>query len=105
MSAVFLGLGFCTYNLLQDFEDHDFEPAKGQERAHLDPLILLNDQGEVAGSKLPLRFLHCEVLSTFMYEFFIILCSHFLTKEFNLYFFTYIGYFCEILEKGTTNQP
>ena len=51
MSAAFLGLWFHTYNLVQDFEDHDFEPAKGQERAHLDPLILLKDQGDVDKSK------------------------------------------------------
>ena len=54
MSAAFLGLWFHTYILVQDFEDHDFEPAKGQERAHLDPLNLLNDLGEVRGSKIPL---------------------------------------------------
>ena len=62
MSAAFLGLGFCTYILTQDFEDHDFEPAKGQERAHLELLILLNDQGEVAVSKLGRRHFCISIL-------------------------------------------
>jgi len=47
---VSLGLVFGRNNGRQDFEDHDFEPAKGRERAHLELLILLNDQGEVAAS-------------------------------------------------------
>ena len=45
-----LGLAFGRNIGKQEFEDHDFEPAKGRERAHLELLILHNDQGEVGGS-------------------------------------------------------